>query len=292
MSLEKFRPEIKEEGERVTSRIELRFFRHAEKENDQSKPDEMIELTEKGRGQAKAKSKDDDIAQSVAFGSPRMRTQQTAGLIMGGGLDSVTGHESLEELKEKLDADLALGTKMAVDKRLDFTTDPETEYGKKAVEAHMQGHLLRFMIDDSDRLAMELADPISETYERMAGRMAEIVKKYLDIAPRFDKLAQDEKKTVEDTMKRFLGTHQGIGESFLAKVIEKTKGVAMRDAFVSALNNQGFGYAEGFDVQIETIDGKKQSVRISFKKEKDGKTLFEFNETVPKELIEEMILQK
>lgn len=289
---ERFRPEIKERAERVTSQIELHFVRHGEKENDKTKPDEMIELTETGRSQAVAKSKDDDITQSVSFGSPRVRTQQTAGLMMSGGLDGITGEESLEELKAKLNKGLAVGSKMAVEKRLNFNLDLSKEYVKQAMEASAKNEWLKFLVEQSDDLVISLNDAESDSYSRIAGRVAEIVKKYLDIAPRFDKLAQDEKKTVEDTLKRFLGTHQGIGESFLAKVIEKTKGVSMRDAFVSALGNQGFGYAEGFDVQIETVDGKKQTLRISFKKEKDGQTLFEFNELVPKELIEQMILQK
>ena len=289
---DRFSPEIKERAERVTSRIELHFVRHGEKENDKTKPDEMIELTETGRGQARSKAHDDDITQSVSFGSPRVRTQQTAGLMMSGGLDGITGDESLEELRAKLNKDLAIGSKMAVEKRLNFNLDLSKEYVKKAMEASERNEWLKFLVEQSDDLVTSLDDAESDSYSRIAGRIAEIVKKYLDIAPRFDKLAQDEKKNVEDTLKRFLGTHQGIGESFLAKVIEKTKGISMRDAFVSALGNQGFGYAEGFDVQVETVDGKKQTVRISFKKEKDGQTLFEFNELVPKELIEEMILQK
>lgn len=289
MGIEKLNFENREAMEVITSKIDLRFFRHAEKESDKSKSDEEIELTETGRKQAVEKSIDNDISQSVAFGSPRKRTQQTAGFVMGGSLDEITGNESLEELKEKLNKELRIGSKVGVDKRLDFNGDFSTEFGKKAMEAFKKGEYLKFLTEQSDEIAGSLQDGNGETYSRMAGRIAEIVKKYLSIASRWDKLVQDERKDYEDTLKRFLGTHQGIAESFLAKVIEQTKGKAERDAFVLALNNQGFDFADGFDVEIDTIDGKDQQVRVSFKKEKDGETIFTFDEVVPREIINGLI---
>ncbi|MBI3685434.1 histidine phosphatase family protein [Candidatus Azambacteria bacterium] len=290
--MERFNPETKEKREQITSAIDLRFFRHAEKESDKSKSDEEIELTETGRKQTVEKSEDRDISQSVAFGSPRKRTQQTAGLVMGGQLDEITGNENIDELKEKLNKELKVGSKIGVDKRLDFNIDFSTDFGKKALESVKNGEYLKFLVEESDALAESFKDSATETYSGMAGRVAEIVKKYLTVAPRWDKLAQDESKKHEDTLKRFLGTHQGIGESFLAKVIEETKGKAERDAFVSALNNQGFDFAEGFDVEIQTSTGENQKVRISFKKEKDGETIFEYDEIVPKEMIESLILSE
>jgi len=248
-----------------------------------------MELTEIGRNQAIDKSEDKDISQAVAFGSPRKRTQQTAGLIMGGQLDEITGDESIEELKEKLNKELKIGSKIGVDKRLDFNIDFSTDFGKRALEAVKNGGYLKFLVEESDALAESFLDHDTETYNRMAGRVAEIVEKYITVASRWDKLVQDESKNYEDTLKRFLGTHQGIGESFLAKVIEQTKGKAERDAFVSALNNQGFDFAEGFEVEIQTIDEKNQNIRISFKKEKDGKVIFEYDEIVPREIIDGLI---
>ncbi len=277
--------------ENVTSRIVLRFFRHAEKESDKNKSDEEIALTETGRKQSVEKSEDPDISQSVAFGSPRKRTQQTAGFVMSGQLDEITGNEGIEELKSKLNKELGIGSKIAIDKRLNFNIDISTDFGKKAFEAFKNGEYLKFLVEQSDILAELLKDSSMETYSGIAGRVAEIVKKYLTGAPRWDELAQDKSKNYEDTLKRLFGTHQGIGESFLAKVIEQTKGKIERDAFVSALNNEGFDFAEGFDVKIETIDGK-QNIRILFKKEKDGQVLFEYDEVVPTEIIENLIPTK
>ena len=48
---------------------------------------------------SKAKATDGDISQSMAFGGPKERSQETAGLMMAGLKDEITGMESLEELK-------------------------------------------------------------------------------------------------------------------------------------------------------------------------------------------------
>lgn len=292
MEHERFSLESQESKENITSKIDLRFFRHGDKESSKEKTDEEIELTETGRKQAVEKSEDTDISQSIAFGSPRKRTQQTAGLVMGGSMEEITGDETIEELKEKLDRELKVGSKIGVDRRLDFNVDFSTDFGKKALEAAKNGQWLKFLVEESDKIAQESQDGTIESYSRYASRVAEIVKKYLVVAERWDKLAQDESKNYEDTLKRFLGTHQGVAESFLAKVIEKTKGEVERDAFVRALNNQGFDFVEGFEVEIDTIDGQEQKIRISFKKEKDRKVLYSYNEIISSEVIDSLILEE
>lgn len=248
-------------------------------------------MTEKGKQQAAAKSEDKDISQSVAFGSSRRRTQQTAGLVMGGSLDEITGDETLEELKRKLDKELKIGSKIAVDHRLDFSVNFSTDFGKRELEAFNKKQLLKFLVEESDSLASELEDVRADTYSVFASRVAEIVKKYLSIAGRWDKLVQDESKNYKDTLRRLFGTHQGVAESFLAKIIEQTRGKSERDVFVSALGNQGFDFAEGFRIQIDTIDGQGQKLRISFKKEKEGEKVYEYDEIVPREVIDNLVLE-
>jgi len=269
-----------EEREREPkSKIALHFFRHSIRE----KTGEQL-LTPEGRKLAKERaSKDTDIKQSVAFGSPRPRTQETAGFRMAGAEDAITGTETLGEPKEKLDKDLALVSKIGIDERLDFSDDYATPYGKEFYRAFGEGVFLKFLVERSDRLADELGDERGETCSRMASRIAEIVKKYVTIAPRWNELAQDESKQYGDTLERFLASHQGVTESFLAKVIELTKGATERDVFVAALNSQGF------DVEIKSQGVAPEAVQIAFRKEKDGKIVFEYDETVPMEVIDAIL---
>ena len=161
---------------------------------------------------------------------------------------------------------------------------------KKALEAAKSGNYLKFLVEDSDRLAEEDSNNKSSTYATQAQAIASIIQKYYTIAPRFNELVQDKNKNYEDTMKRFLGSHQGVLESFLAKLIEKTKGIEERDKFVKILNNQGFDYAEGFDIDIKNKELGEPTVHISYKKEKDGEIIFEFDEDLPKEIIDRLIL--
>ena len=275
-----------------TSKIKLFFMRHDEKENDKTKSDEEVRLTPTGKMRAKEKAVYDDINQSMAFGSPRKRTQETASLIMSGKLEEITGTETLEELKEKLDKDLSLesGSKIRVDDRLNIEADSNSNYVKKAIEAIKKGEYLKFLVEKSDELAKEENDNKSSTYTKQVQAIASIIQKYYGIAPRFNELVQDESKNYEETMKRFLGSHQGVLESFLAKLIEKTKGIEERDKFVQILNNQGFDYAEGFDVEIKNKESGEPTIHISYKKEKDGETIFEFNEDLPSGIIDSLIL--
>ena len=93
-------------------------------------------------------------------------------------------------------------------------------------------------------------------------------------------------------MKRFFGSHQGVLESFLAKLIEKTKGIEERNKFVEVLNNQGFDYAERFEVDIKNKESGEPTIHLLYKKEKEGKTVFEFDEDLPKEIIDSIVLTK
>ena len=282
-----------ESKECFSSRIKLRFFRHDEKENDPEKTDHNIELTPSGRQHAKAQASETNLSQSVAFGSPRRRTQETAGFIMAGQSEDINGNESFEELKEKVDKGLGYGSKIGVDTKLDFNLEEGSEYVKEMLVFFEKGELMKFMVEKSDELAKETGDDKSSTYSSMASSIASIIKKYLGIAPRWNELVKDETKKYEHTLNRFFATHQSVQESFLAKVIELTKGVEERDRFVSVIKNKGFDYAEGFETEILTKDGEEPTIRISYKKE--GKTpddTFEFDQNISIELLETIIDMK
>ncbi|MFA7662662.1 MAG: histidine phosphatase family protein [Patescibacteria group bacterium] len=284
-------PETKED---YSSKIELSFFRHAEKENDKSKDDIEIRLTEAGKKQASEKSDTENIEQSVAFGSPRKRTQETAGLVMAGNQLGINGDETLEELKEKLDQNIKIGSKIGTDEGLNFDlANAQPDFLKTVVQEFKSGNFLKFLIENSDALAEETGDKTSLTYLRGASGIAKIVDKYLKIAPRWDILANDDKKEYTDTLERFLGTHQAVSETFLAKVIEKTVGAEERDRFIQVLNNQGFGYTEGFNVEILNHGQEEPTIHITYKKEgKDGQEGFEFDKTVSAQMIKDMILEE
>ncbi len=56
-----------------------------------------------------------------------------------------------------------------------------------------------------------------------------------------------------------------------------------------SLGNGGFGLGEGFEVEILTDDNGEEKAHITFKKEKDGQIIFEFDEMVSGEVIDGLI---
>ena len=273
--------------EEYSSRIVLKFMRHDEKSKvEPGQPDERVKLTEKGRKHARGLSKFENMPQTVGFGSPFDRAQETAGQVMAGDALSLTGEEPLSDLKNIIDADLKYGTKLGVDSRLGFFIDKSTEYGKAANDAFGKGQWLPFLTEKSDELAQESGDDKSSTYSRMAAGVAEIVNKYLAAAPRFDSLVKD--KGYEKDLNRFFVSHQGVLESFLAKIVEKTQGKQELGYLIKALNNQGFAFAEGFEMDIEMQNGEPK-IKVSYKKE--GEHPFKFHETVSEELLKEIIYE-
>ena len=284
--------ESKEQQEKA--KIILHFFRHDEKESDKTKSDTEIRLTEKGRLHSKGLSrKETDMSQAMAFGSPRKRAQETAGLIMAGAQDEITGTETLEELKTKLNKDLKYGSKLHTDSRFDFELPPKGIYHDEVMLAFKESRFMKYLVEESDKRTEETGsekDVIN--YSNLASQVAEIIEKYFKIMPRWKNLVKDEKKNYKSVMERFMVTHLSVQEAFLAKIIELTKGKSERDAFVSALNNQGFDYAEGFDVEIVADDNGEGKIHITYKKEKEGKIVFEFDEIVPVGMIENIIMKK
>ena len=157
-----------------------------------------------------------DINQSVAFGSPRKRTQETAVLAMTGSQNEITGEESFDELKTKINANLKVGSKIGSDERLNFHDDFSTPYGKELLDAFMKGELLKFLVDRSDIRAEELKDMEGSTYSRMAKGVAKIILKYVTISSRWHGLVNDSEKNYSEKLDRFFGSHQGLLECFLA----------------------------------------------------------------------------
>jgi broad specificity phosphatase PhoE len=282
---------VLESQEKLKAKIELHFFRHGEKESDKTKSDQEVRLTEDGRKYAASLSDTDtNLAQSVAFGSSRKRTQETAGLVMSGANDEITGTETLEELKAKLNAGLGYGSKITSDKDLDFYLPESGQYYDDFVQAFKEGRILKWLVEESDAKMEEYSvEEGNSSYKNQARQIARIVEKYLKVLPRWKELVNDETKGYEPALERFLGTHQSVSESFLAKVIELTHGVEERDRFVQSLGNAGFDYAEGYEIDIEESDSGEPTLRIRFKKEsEDPEKTFNFDQTLSADILKQI----
>lgn len=255
------------------------------KESRKDLPNELLMLTPEGREQADKKGEklraQPDV--SVAIGSPRRRTQETAGRAMLAGKEDITPEMSLDEIEKVIGKEQKYGKKIVSDSRLDFSL--EGPIGKKVREAHASGKFLEYMIYESDKDALDVKDDITFTYSRSAGDLAELVKKYIDIAPKFDKIVQknpEKYAQFNNQMERYMGTHQILPESLLAKVLEKIKGIESKDKFVKSAG-AGFEETQGIRVEINNTDkGVKTEIRYKIRDQEESIE-------VPEEILDEII---
>lgn len=279
------------ENREYSSRILLHFLRHGEKESVPGKTNQKQMLTAAGRYQGLETGLKGPEAKpsAMAFGSDIPRSQEMAGFDLAGAQrrEDISGDESLEELMDKLNQGRKVGTKLAADPRLGFYYEPELY--SQVSNAGKSG--LKFVVESSDEIAEKTGDKESTTYSRTAANVSEILDKYLTIASRFDEIVSDEdkKEKYSDTLERFMGSHAGVIDVFLCKVVEKLKGVEERNKLVESLANSGFNFAEGFDIEIDVINGEPQ-MRIKYSKPKDERgEAYDIDEVVPREMLEEMI---
>lgn len=279
----------------VTSEIVLHLFRHDKKGKAmEGETDQQVRLTPDGRAHAiEYANPDANLAQSVAFGSPRDRAQETAGLHMAGAHENITGDETLDELRVKLDNEFKLGKahKIGADPRLDFTSIHGSVVGDGCDEAYAKGVTLEWMVKDSDRLAIENNDEENSTYNRSAAQIANIILKYIKVSENWNKLVANGQYE-DNKLERFLSSHQTVPESFLAKVVELTKGEDERDRLVDALDKNGFKFSEGYDIRITRNANDKPTLHLTFHRDNEDKPdddrlrRFDFDEDVPIELVE------
>ncbi len=242
------------EEEQFRTRVVLDFFRHDEKDLNNTEPkktDEEVELTPKGRHDARVHGKLADIKFAIATATDRVRAQQTAGYHMAGMVDGVTGDETSEELEQKINKGTKYGSKTRIDGRLN-------------------------------------------TYSNQISNIATIVLKYIEVAKNFDRLYESTEVSKRETneLQRFFGSHQGVTEPFLAKLIEMRRGVEEKDKFLSMLNKGGFDFSEGFKIMILNTDNESEpKIQISYKKEKNGE-VFEFDEEITVDEIKELSLKE
>lgn len=276
--MEKLNFENKNTNEKEPEII-LHFFRHSEKESAKDKPDGEINLTSAGRKMAIEHSSDGtNISQSVAFGSPKKRTQETALYQMLGSQEEVHGEDSFEDLKAKFNEGLYIGSKVGVDKNLDFPDIETSQYKTMVYDAFKKGEYIPFLIHESDKLGI-MFDSETETYSYKAAQIAKVIQKYIKISNRWDSLQRDEAKGYDEKLERFMGTHQGIQECFLAKLLEIVDGVDEREKFIQSLPPNGFDFNEGMEIRV--IKDKSISIEYNGKK-------YQISKLVPKETIDQI----
>lgn len=300
---EQFMPGAQHEVEKpYSSRIVLSLFRHSKKESEPpagESGDENIRLTEEGRalaalaGVAYRPTDDAGLRQSVALGSPRKRAQETAGLVMAGAEPEISGDETLEELKQKLSVGGPKAPKigkLGTDRRLNYD-EGSGKYLEDLNAGYEAGQEMRWIVDRSDQVAKEAPEDGGTSYLRMAGNIAETVERYRRSAGRFDELVQA--GGYDDTMRRFLGTHLLVGESFLARLLEKARGPEERDRFIKTIGN-GFNFVEGFQIEIDTPTvGGEPVVNLHYQgAPRPDVEPYEVELSLTKELLQEMVAER
>ncbi len=314
-------PEPEATKEQIATEVRLQIFRHGEKApKEEGKGDADIVLSKDGRDMARAKWKKDATENALAFGSPRIRAQETAAYALSGSMQ-----DSLEVVKNDLlferdfmrernfivdeddfssfnnDRVTLPQTRVAVDERLDFNEEDKSEYGKKFYGEFAAGKYLPFLFNESDAYAKEVGDTEGSTFSRFAGNVAEIIEKYYTASDAWNKIKNrpDDGKSEEyigTTLNRLLGTHAGVGECFLGKLIERMKGPEEKEKFLHLFDvkkidkvvNNGFDYVEGFDVRIKQ-EGADKKIFISYKKDLPDNTQYVFEEEIPKKVIDELV---
>lgn len=230
-------------------------------------PDNRTPLTAEGIWNAAALGRDDvDLSRARAMGSARIRSGHTAGLHMVGGREEIEGTENRDELEDVI-RQLG-GGNIRTDERLNFRDDKSAPLGRYLDEAYFAKTYLKTIVEESDSFAREHGGEYQSTYTGKAAQVASLVDTYFKAASRLRQVsegvqaAQAEKyegmlaSHGEDFLQssapfeRFMGSHQGIPESFLLKVVEITQGIEARNELLTQIGNAGFGYSEGFDIKI------------------------------------------
>lgn len=254
--------------------IRLQIFRHDAKAKTPPEGmvgDEHVRLTPEGRVHASEASglEEANPEVAVAFGSPRERSVETAMRHMLGKEEEITPDMSLEEMREKVAEEMKVGRKDRVVQELNFDVEGTPEFEAIAMKHYAESKdFIRFIFEDSDRVAEEHDDHISTTYSRMAANIGSLIKKYLTILPRWEQIVSEDPekyKEFNNEMQRFMGTHQGVTESFLMKVIEVTEGREQVMKFIEDLpSKNGFDFSEGITVILED-EGEEPVVTVGYK---------------------------
>ena len=258
-------PEIPEEPT-----IRLEFFRHDYKDETQpNQSDQNIRLTTEGREHATemGRSRNPHPEVGLVYCSPRDRSAETALRQLLANEADIQVADTLEDIQRKIRKKIQKGHKIVRTDKLDYS------YASKGFREATAKHyteskdLAQFMFEESDSLVLGLKDANSTSYSRNAGNVAELIKKYIEVFPSWERVAKSKpEKYIQfnNEMQRFMGSHLAVTECFLMKVIEKLEGkLAVREFLTTLSDKNGFDFSEGYSVVICRRDGLV-SIEVTF----------------------------
>lgn len=269
------------------SRVVLHIFRHGKKLSAQEgQADETIVLNQLGReqGQAKGEAVQPQKDVAMAIGSPRIRSQETAARAMLH--DEVTPDMDFAALQEKVTS--SFGKKMVADPRLNFESVIGTPMSDISEKRYADGYYLEYLLKESDNLAIQNHDTQNSTITRIAANIADLIKKYVQISDNFERLITNQSEKYaqfKNQMERYMGTHQGVTESFLAKLLEKLGKQDEIDSFIEK-SPAGFAETQGISLEITHGNGGDKTITLNYELA-DGPKSVEITEGMLDEIIQD-----
>lgn len=278
------------ELEKEQFRMLLHIRRHAEKDGpDDVTPeaDRAMPLTVAGRGRSLELGKIAETDSAIAVGGSLRRLRETA-LFASAGSDSRVDQETqLEQLRQLLDKKSVAyekrewkieGLEMAVAKDDPFFTNTlnpalkRRDYFKTIVAEHDKDH-------DAENPSK------NSMYMRQAYGFAKILDFCVKASPKLRESYLHHGDPL--TREAFIVAQSGVTESFLAEVIDRTRGRRERDAFVAAVHN-GFSYGQGFDLEVRSKGEGRTSLMLTLTVGA-GDTLYSYRSEIPLETLAEIL---
>ena len=252
--------------------IRLEFFRHDEfdKEDPTKKNREKI-LTQNGRRHAieVGKTRNPHPEVGLVYNSPRVRTTDTALRQMLANEPEISENDTVEDIINKVRQKMPMGKKNIESESLNYNYGGSKAY-MEAIMSHVSQSqdVLTFMLKESDAFCLKEYDSISNCYTRTAGKVAELVQKYIRVLPRWNQLTKEKPEQYakfNNELQRFFGSHQMVPPCFLMKAIEKTEGPEAVWHLIESkeLDKNGLRFSEGFSVVIAP-KGDSATVEITF----------------------------
>ena len=296
MGMESIQENRIEKTEALTTEVILEIFRHSKKENDPNRHNSELLLTVEGRelAQKRGKELNPNSNVAVAGASSMDRAAETAMLVMLANEDEIKVTDSLEDMAKKIAEEVKVGKKLYRDDRLGF--DLSGPIHDEGMQSFKEGWYLKWLSENSDQQAIEKNDKISTTYLRQAGNIAELVSRYLTIGNNFNRITNEKKKEAEKVsldsedkekkeaenfplhLERYLASHQGVPECFMAEVLKIQKG---EDGYQKFLDGLGNGWAETKGMSFRIINqGQNQSIILSYFDKGDQKEIEVSPETI------------